>query len=138
MTKPSIFEIDVLLGAMSGMRTSSPQVAVAEKPDKFWLAFAGECVVDKLPQTPDRTAPGGTIGRLVSSAAAAGRLASRDDRPIVIAAVTAGISALICTRLGYELRRRICAFAHIPDPLYALVEDALAVALILRVRDARA
>jgi uncharacterized membrane protein len=90
-------------------------------------AAAGELVVDKLPATPSRLMPAGTVGRLAMGGLAAGLFAQTRHAPWVPAAAIGASSAAVAAKVGHDVRARLAH--HAPDPAVAVVEDALALGL---------
>ena len=137
-----------LLGLVTGMRSMTAMAVLcwfAYKGDLSldgtWAAWAaklvtaivftilalGELVADKLPKTPNRTAPGPLIGRvifggLVGSIVAAGLNGSEFEGAIL------GIGgALIGAFGGFLIRREIVLRTGYKDWRVALAEDASAI-----------
>jgi uncharacterized membrane protein len=145
----------LLLGLVSGLRTQVPVavLAVEAQQGRFdpgagrlarrfaspqgalgaVVAAAGELVADKLPVTPDRTAPGPLFGRLVAGATvgAAVHYDAGHPRPLgaALGLAGAGIGALG----GARLRDLLADRTGLPQPLLGAVEDLFAVALALAV-----
>ena len=112
-----------LAGAATGLRST---VALAVRaPARFRavaiFAVAGEIVVDKLPQTPSRLAPGPLAGRAVLGSAAGALAAGRRGAAIGLAA------ALVSARVGHDLRGRLSE--RPPSLAVAAAEDAVALSL---------
>lgn len=138
------------LGVASGMRSMTPlAVTAARLPDpgrspgvasrlpprgrKLLLALAaGELVADKLPMTPSRTSPPALIARLVSGAAAAAATAEVGGRSSVKPALAGALGAWVASFYMQRLRVRAGRRSGLPDPLIAVAEDALALALARR------
>jgi uncharacterized membrane protein len=137
-----------LLGVVTGMRSMTAMAVLCwfayrgDLPlDGTWASWAaklvtaiiftvlalGEYVVDKLPKTPNRTAPGPLfvrvmIGGLVGAIVAAGLDGSG------VEAVILGVGgALIGTFGGFLIRREIVLLTGGKDWPVALVEDASAI-----------
>ena len=148
------------LGAVAGLRSMLPfalLAAAANRVDGFadgpfatdaappvgllrsrWallglgLAAAGELVGDKLPFTPDRIAPGPLGGRLVLGALAGAALYQEARRPPLTGAALGAVAAGGGAAAGFFARRGLGRVTGIPDPVLALLEDALAIGLGLR------
>jgi uncharacterized membrane protein len=120
------------IGLTCGLRSlTGPAVVRWRARDPARLALAGlavgELIADKLPATPARTVPpalvfralsGGFAGRSVAQALAA-------DRRVGMLAGAFG--AVAAAYLGRALRAGIVRASHLPDPLVALAEDAVAI-----------
>jgi uncharacterized membrane protein len=147
-----------LLGLMTGLRTMTPIAVVCwfayiGLPGSsgqgqlplvgtwaFWagrlvtvIVFTalalGEYVGDKLPQTPNRTAPGPLLARLafgglVGAIAATGMSGSTTEGIILGA-----LGALTGAFLGFHVRKALVEKSGRPDWNVALLEDASAVLL---------
>jgi uncharacterized membrane protein len=89
------------------------------------LLLAAELVFDKLPLAPNRTAAGPLLGRALAGGIAAAMLCSSRKRSVVAGALI-GAAAAVGTAYGaYKLRQQITRHLNIPDPLVALLEDAV-------------
>ena len=107
-----------------------PEILTSSKATALLLASAaGEIVVDKLPFTPSRLMPGSLVVR-AGIGGIAGALLSRGTTldPIRGAAIGA-VGALVGSFAGYEVRAGLVARTGLPDPLVAVLEDVVAVAL---------
>ncbi|HEX3565286.1 MAG TPA: hypothetical protein VHU17_07935, partial [Acidimicrobiales bacterium] len=67
--------------------------------------------------------------RLVLGGLAAGLLAHAERGPVVPAAALGSAAALLAAKLGHDLRAR--AARKVPDPVVAVAEDGVAIALAL-------
>ncbi|MGI5242031.1 hypothetical protein [Dactylosporangium sp. CA-139066] len=121
-----------LLGASAGARSATPLAAVAA-PRGGWLrgltgaAALAELVVDKLPRTPSRLAPGPLAGRVVSGALAGGAYARRRKAGLVAPVLVAAAAALVASHAGARWRAA-AARRSLAGPA-AVIEDSAAVAL---------
>ena len=107
-----------------------PEIMTSSKATALLLASAaGEIVVDKLPFTPSRLMPGSLVVR-AGIGGIAGALLSRGTtlNPKRGAAIGA-VGALVGSFAGYEVRAGLVARTGLPDPLIAVLEDVLAVAI---------
>ncbi len=91
------------------------------------LAAAGEVVVDKLPATPSRLAPGPLAGRLISGSICGVVLARRGGKSPLLGAFLGAAGALFGAFGGYHARHALTTRVGLPDLPVALAEDALAV-----------
>jgi len=139
-----ILSSSLLVGSATGLRSQMGLAAVVLRTDKdglpSWLrttaaarsvtlAAGAELVADKLPQTPSRLQPAGLAGRLVLGGLGAGLLAHAEKGPVVPAAVLGSAAALLAAKVGHDLRAR--AAQTVPDPVVAVAEDGVAIALAL-------
>jgi hypothetical protein len=99
---------------------------------KLSLAAAGGEMVGNafVTSLPSRADPAPLAGRIVVGAGSAALLASTRKRPVAIAAILGAIAAAFSARAASGARAR--HVANIPDPLFALAENALAVVLAAR------
>ena len=118
------------IGVVAGMRSmTAPAIASAGLRNGRSAGLAalalGEMVVDKLPFVPSRTMIPSLIIRAGSGAFAASTLAKDHGDRRVAAAI--GAAGAIAGSFAFEtLRKRAVSGTGIPDPIIALVEDALA------------
>jgi uncharacterized membrane protein len=94
----------------------------------FTLLAIVELVVDKLPNTPARTAPVGLIARIVLGGASGLALATGAGISVSPAGVIASIGAIAGAFGGYHIRRAVVLKTHLPDLVVAIAEDAIAIA----------
>jgi uncharacterized membrane protein len=93
----------------------------------FTLFALGEFVVDKLPKTPNRTAPGPLLARLVIGGLVAAIVAAGLDGSGVEAVILGVGGVLIGAFGGYLIRREVVLRLGGKDWPVALVEDASAI-----------
>jgi uncharacterized membrane protein len=88
-----------------------------------------ELVVDKLPNTPSRTAPAGLAARAVMGAlsGAAVAIGSQTGTSGIVGAVLGLIGAVATAYAGYYIRRGLVMQMNLPDFVVAVVEDLLAI-----------
>ena len=89
---------------------------------------AGEMVADKLPGTPDRTAPPGLLGRLLSGALVGAAWYRFRGGSAVAGGLLGGLVAVAATFASYALRTGLSARADVPVALVGVGEDALVLA----------
>ena len=93
------------------------------------LSAAGEAMVDKLRVAPGRLEAGPLGGRLFFGALA-GSILSRDRGvPIAGGAALGAVGALAGSFAGYQARRYLGRSTGVPDAVWAVVEDVVAVGL---------
>ena len=95
-------------------------------------AALGECVGDKLPNTPSRIAPVPLMGRLICGGLVGAIVATALRRPIAGGVALGAAGAAAGAFGGYSARRGLTKDAGLPDLPVALTEDAAAVALAVR------
>ncbi len=128
------------LAAVTGGRTTlGPALVARRKARRGWLrsaaylAAAAELIGDKLPRTPNRTAPVGLAFRLVSGACVARALLRRRGRAAAFGAVALGATAAIAgafagLRLRLALTRRLGGGA-VANAVAGTIEDAALLAV---------
>jgi uncharacterized membrane protein len=96
------------------------------------LAALAELVADKLPRTPNRTAPPALIMRGVSGAFAGAALSGRERNNRIKGAVLGGLAAVGVAYGMYYLRGWLVKKSGVPDAALAIGEDAIALTLALK------
>jgi len=134
------------LGAISGLRSMSGPALVSRAASTGRLslegtAFAflgssrvskallvaalGELVGDKLPMTPSRTSTPPLLGRAASGALLGAALFVSEGRRAAPGAVLGSSAAVAAAFAGERLRALAGEKTGLPDPVLALVEDAV-------------
>ena len=93
----------------------------------FTLLAIGEYIVDKLPKTPDRTAPGPLAARLVFAGLVGAIVAAGLNGSGIEGVILCVGGALVGAFAGFLIRREIVARLKCKDWPVALVEDASAI-----------
>ena len=99
----------------------TPRAALITK-----LLAAGEIVGDKLPMTPNRTAPGPLFGRVMAGALCGASLYMAAGKKPALGAALGVASAVIGAFGFFSLRMYLGRISKIPDPVIGTAEDALA------------
>jgi uncharacterized membrane protein len=141
--------LSFLLGCVDGLRSLTGPAVVCWAAHFGWLHFAGtklafvdrpitlivftllaivELIVDKLPNTPVRTAPLGLIARIALGGACGLAIATSGSLSTLFAVVLASVGAVVGAFAGYKIRRVLVSQTSLPDLAVALVEDAVAIA----------
>ena len=94
----------------------------------FKVLVAGEMVADKLPTTPDRTAPPVLLGRLLSGALVGAAWYKSRHGSAVSGGLLGGLAAVTATFASYALRMGISKQAGASVALVGVAEDALVLA----------
>ncbi len=137
------------IGIVAGMRTMTAPALVSYKlshmvpnplPDStlhfmtspktattFAVLASGELIGDKLPNTPDRTAFPQVTGRIASGALSGAALVDADGQSVAYGAVLGALGAVVGTFAFFQLRHWLTHEKDLPDPVVALVEDALTI-----------
>ena len=137
-----------VLGMMVGLRTMTPLAIVCwfawlgDLPvDGTWAAWSGklisviifsifalgEYVGDKLPKTPNRTAPGPLIARIVFGGLVGAIAATGVDGSAVEGVFLGALGALLGTFGGYLVRKYLVEWSGRPDWNIAVIEDISAI-----------
>lgn len=103
---------------------SSPKISAL-----LLASAAGEIVVDKLPITPSRLMPGSLLVRAGIGGLAGALLTSSTNVTPLRGAAVGAVGALVGSYAGYTVRSRLVSVTGLPDPLFAVLEDATAVAI---------
>ena len=93
------------------------------------LFAAGELVGDKLPFIPSRLDPGPLAGRMASGAVTGATIARLGHRSAGAGALLGAASAVAGAFAAFHARRALGEKTGLPDPLVALGEDALVLAV---------
>ncbi len=119
------------LGAVCGLRTMLGPALVARGASPglcglFRVLSVGELVADKMPTMPSRLAPGPLLGRMISGGAVGYALCRRGGGSPWAGALLGAGAAVAGAYSGYHTRKALGARGRVPDPIAALLEDALA------------
>jgi uncharacterized membrane protein len=101
---------------------SIPSVAI------FSLLAGAELVADKLPKTPDRTAPPGLIARIIMGGLTGACVAAGGGERALLGAVFGIVGCVVGCFGGFQARTRLVKALGTPDITVALVEDLVAIA----------
>lgn len=93
------------------------------------LAAAGELVGDKLPFAPSRLSPGPFAGRLLFGGLAGAATFADGGRAPLAGAALGAAGAAAGAAGGYVARDTLTRATPVPGPVWAVVEDAVALVL---------
>lgn len=99
----------------------------------FGLGALGELVGDKLPRTPNRTAVGPLVARIVSGAVTGAAIVEMGQINPWGGAALGAIGALIGAFGGFHARRFVGRKTGISDPFIGTLEDVIAIAIAVTV-----
>ncbi len=136
-----------LIGLFAGLRSLTPPAAVAWAVHLGWIKLArplalvgslpaviilsvlaiAEIIYDKLPNTPNRTAPPGLIGRIVTGGFTGACVSLGGGRSAVVGAGLGAVGGIVGCFAGYQARARLVKPLGQPDFNIALVEDLIAI-----------
>jgi uncharacterized membrane protein len=88
----------------------------------------GELVGDLLPSAPNRTAPLGLAGRILTGSFCAACLLAASGSSLALS-ILGGVFAVIGAFVGYEMRVRSVKALNVKDAFVAIPEDLIAVGL---------
>src|SRR6185295_10750151 len=132
-----------LIGLFAGLRSLTPPAAVAWAVYLGWLTLVrplsligslpaviilsllaiGEVIYDKLPNTPNRTAPLGLIGRIVTGGFTGACVSLGGGKSAYIGAGLGVVGGIVGCFCGYHARARLTK--SLPDFNIALIEDLI-------------
>ncbi len=98
----------------------------------FTAAALGEYIADKLPSTPDRTAPVPLIGRLVLGGLVGAIVATAFRRPIAGGIALGALGAAAGSYGGFYARKGLTHGLGLNDIPVAIAGDSAAVSLAIR------
>lgn len=135
---PWIFPSVLGAGLIAGLRSFSAPAAVSGALAEHYALAArltpalqalavGEMLADKLPIMPARTTPPALAGRALSGALSGAVLADAAGHSRISGALLAGTAAIASSYAALAVRSALGQRLALPDPLVALVEDAVVI-----------
>jgi uncharacterized membrane protein len=91
------------------------------------LSAITEVIVDKLPNTPNRTAPLGLIARIVTGGFTGACVSRGGGQSAFVGAGLGLIGGIVGCFGGYHVRARLVRSLRQPDFYVALLEDLIAI-----------
>ena len=136
-----------LIGLFAGLRSLTPPAAVAWAVYLGWLTLTrplsligslpaviilsvlavAEIIYDKLPNTPNRTAPPGLIGRIVTGGLTGACVSLGGGKSAFVGAGLGLLGGIVGCFGGYQVRARLVRSLRQPDFYVALLEDLVAI-----------
>jgi uncharacterized membrane protein len=136
-----------LIGLFAGLRSLTAPAAVAWAVHLGWVKLAGplslvgslpaviilsvlaitELIFDKLPNTPNRTAPIGLIARIFTGGFAGACVSLGGGQSAWVGAGLGVIGGVVGCFGGYRVRARLVKSLRQPDFNIALLEDVVAI-----------
>ena len=136
-----------LIGLFAGLRSLTPPAAVAWAVYLGWLKLARplsligslpaviilsllavtEFIIDKLPNTPNRTAPLGLIARIVTGGLTGACVSVGGGESALVGAGLGLLGGIVGCFAGYQARVRLVRLLRQPDFNVALLEDLVAI-----------
>src|SRR5512141_991032 len=135
------------IGAVAGLRSMTAPAVVSWAVQQKWLRTPGrrlrflkskrtaaivsavaaaELVVDKLPNTPNRTVPVSLAVRAVSGGLCGGVICASERGAVLQGVAVGALAAVGSSFAGYALRKRLDEKFAVSDTTVALCEDVLA------------
>jgi uncharacterized membrane protein len=136
------------IGVIAGLRSMTPPAVVSWAVHLGWLRLGesrlapmgstlavvvltvlavGELIADKLPFTPNRTAPGPPIGRILTGALCGAALGVGGGGSLGAGVALGAAGAVAGAFGGYQIRRQLVKGTGLPDFVVALGEDLVAI-----------
>jgi len=136
-----------LIGLCAGLRSLTPPAAVAWATYLGWIKLARplsligslpaviilslfaitELIIDKLPNTGNRTAPPGLIARIVTGGLTGACVSLGGGKSAFIGAGLGLLGGVVGCFGGYQIRTRLVRALRQPDFNVALIEDLVAI-----------
>ncbi len=136
-----------LIGLFAGLRSLTPPAAVAWATYLGWLNLTrplsligslpaaiilsvlaiSEVVFDKLPNTPNRTAPPGLIARIVTGGLTGACVSLGGGQSAYVGAGLGLLGGIVGCFAGYQARARLVRSLGQPDFNIAMLEDLVAI-----------
>ena len=152
MSSNFVFALAVGIGVVAGLRSLLAPAAIAWAAHLGWLHLQGtslgfmgskaavvifsllaigELIGDKLPRVPKRTATAPLLARIVTGGLSAACLCASANQSLGIGAGLGAVGAVIGAFGGYNLRKYLVNQLKLPDLIIALLEDLIAITLVL-------
>lgn len=127
LTAPATTALAVYMG---WLRLERPLSFIGSIPAVIILTLLAvmELVVDKLPKTPNRTAPLGLIARVVTGGATGACITAAVGQGVLLGGLLGAVGGVVGCFGGYYARQRIVKTLGVPDIYIALLEDVVAIA----------
>ena len=112
------------------LRLARPLSLIGSLPAVIILSLVAltEFFIDKLPNTPSRTAPPGLIARTVTGALSGACVSLGGGRSALVGAGLGLLGGIVGCFGGYQARVRLVKSLRQPDFNVALIEDLVAIA----------
>lgn len=127
LTAPAAVSWAVYLG---WLRLERPLSLIGSLPAVVILTLLalGELVADKLPKTPNRTAPLGLTARVLTGGLTGACVAAAGGQSALVGALLGALGGVVGCFAGYQARARLVKTLGTRDIYVALLEDLVAVA----------
>jgi uncharacterized membrane protein len=87
-----------------------------------------ELVADKLPSTPNRTAPTGLIARILTGGLTGACVGAGGAQRPLVGGVLGAVGGVVGCFAGFQVRKQLVMALHTRDIYVAIVEDLVAIA----------
>lgn len=125
MSAPALLSYAATTGQNEGL--SKTPLASQNVSKTLGLLAVGEMIADKLPAIPDRTSTSSLAARAASGAFAGAAIFNSEKKSVGIGAAVGALAAVASAFAAFQVRRKAGKELNVPDPVVALVEDALVV-----------
>jgi uncharacterized membrane protein len=126
MAAPAALSRAAAGGRLDGLGATRFALLGSSWASKLLTLFeVGELIGDKLPMTPSRTSPPPLLGRATSGALVGAALFASEGRQAATGGALGAVAAVVSAYAGEQLRARIGQLTGAPDPVVALLEDAV-------------
>jgi uncharacterized membrane protein len=95
----------------------------------FSILAAAELVADKLPQTPNRTAAGPLMARIVMGSLSGACIVISAGQSLPAGLVLGGLGGVVGAFAGFQARKRLARGLGVKDAVVAVTEDLVAIVL---------
>jgi uncharacterized membrane protein len=126
MAAPAALSRAARRGEVDGLQDTPFALLGSSRASKLLTLFeVGELIGDKLPMTPSRTSPPPLIGRAASGALVGAALFASEGRRAAVGGALGAVAAVVSAYAGERLRAQIGQRTGVPDPVVALLGDAV-------------
>src|SRR6185295_14027392 len=111
------------------LKLTRPLSIIGSLPSVIILSLLAvvEFILDKLPNTPNRTAAPGLITRIVTGGLAGACVSVGGGHDAITGAGLGAIGGIVGCFAGYHARARIVRSLRVPDIYLAVIEDLIAI-----------
>ena len=127
MTAPAIAAWAARLGWLDLASTPLAFLGSAAATYILTAFMVAELVADKLPRTPNRTALGPFVGRILTGGLAGAALTAGVGQSLLVGAILGALGGIAGTFGGYRARTGLVRALKVPDYVVAVMEDIVAV-----------
>ena len=127
MAAPAALSRAAAQGRLDGLGATPLAVLGSSRVSRLLTLFeVGELIGDKLPLAPSRTSLPPLIGRAASGALVGAALFASEGRRAATGGALGAVAAVTSAYAGERLRVQLGELTGAPDPVVALLEDAVA------------